>query len=134
MGLVESTLKAQTVRSIVRPDSITPLPSVALDSCSFTDGSVGFLITTVDLAKNTQCHVVPLKEVYSPYENTYIYAGKDESVLTFNKDRRTGRVFCTVHKNGANTVILRQCVTTYEPLGNEQIDYIGNLYTAKCLT
>ena len=75
MGLVESTLKAQTVKNLVRPDSITPLPSLAIDSCKFTDGSVGFLITTVDLAKNTNSYGIAIKELYSPAENTLIYLG-----------------------------------------------------------
>ena len=128
MGLVESTLKAQTVKNLVRPDSITPLPSLAIDSCKFTDGSVGFLITTVDLAKNTNSYGIAIKELYSPAENTLIYLGKDESTVTFIKDRLTGKVYCSLCKVGSGTTLVRQCVTTYEPLENEQIDKIAELF------
>ena len=127
MGLVESTLKAQSVKTIVRPDSITPLPSLAIDLCKFTDTSIGFLITTVDLAKNTNSYGISVKDIISPVENTLIYIGKDESTLTFVKDRLTGKVYCTLNKSG--TTVVRQCVTTYEPLGNEQIDMIAQLYS-----
>ena len=128
MGLVESTLKAQTVKNLVRPDSITPHPSLAIDSCKFTDGSVGFLITTVDLAKNTNSYGIAIKELYSPAENTLIYLGKDESTVTFIKDRLTGKVYCSLCKVGSGTTLVRQCVTTYEPLENEQIDKIAELF------
>jgi hypothetical protein len=128
MGLVESTLKAQTVKNLVRPDSITPLPSLAIDSCKFTDGSVGFLITTVDLAKNTNSYGISIKELYSPAENTLVYLGKDESTVTFVKDRLTGKVYCSLSKVGSGTTLVRQCVTTYEPLENEQIDKIAELF------
>jgi hypothetical protein len=128
MGLVESTLKAQTVRSLVRPDSITPLPSLALDSCKFTDGSFGFLVTTVDLAKNTMSYSIPIKDLFSYSENVLVYVGKDESTVTFAKDRLSGRVYVTLHKQGAPSSIVRQCVAIYEPLENEQIDRIATLY------
>jgi hypothetical protein len=128
MGLVESTLKAQTVKNLVRPDSITPLPSLAIDSCKFTDGSVGFLITTVDLAKNTNSYGISIKELYSPTENTLVYLGKDESTVTFVKDRLTGKVYCSLSKVGSGTTLVRQCVTTYEHLENEQIDKIAELF------
>lgn len=128
MGLVESTLKAQTVKNLVRPDSITPLPSLAIDSCKFTDGSVGFLVTTVDLAKNTNSYGIATKELYSPAENTLVYIGKDESTVTFIKDRLTGKVYCSLSKVGSGTTLVRQCVTTYEPLENEQIDKISELF------
>jgi hypothetical protein len=128
MGLVESTLKAQTVKNLVRPDSITPLPSLAIDSCKFTDGSVGFLVTTVDLAKNTNSYGISVKELYSPIENTLVYLGKDESTVTFVKDRLTGKVYCSLCKVGSGTTLVRQCVTTYEPLENDQIDKIAELF------
>jgi hypothetical protein len=131
MGLVESTLKAQTVRPLVRPDSITPLPSLAIDSCKFVGGEVGFLVTTVDLAKNTTAYSIPLKEVFSPAANTFVYLGKDESVLTFVKDTQTNKVYCSLCKVGSGTTLVRQCVTTYEPLEDEVIDKIGTLYLVK---
>lgn len=131
MGLVESTLRAQTVKNIVRPDSITPLPSLAIDSCKFTDGSTGFLITTVDLAKNTNLYGVSVKDIISPAENTLVYLGKDESTVTFVKDRLTSKVYCSLCKVGSGTTLVRQCVTTYEPLENEQIDKIGELYISR---
>jgi len=131
MGLVESTLRPQTVKNLVRPDSITPLPSLAIDSCKFTDGSVGFLITTVDLAKNTNSYGIAVKDIYSPVENTLVYVGKDESTVTFVKDRLTGKVYCSLCKVGSGTTLVRQCVTTYEPLENELIDKISELYLSR---
>jgi len=131
MGLVESTLKAQTVRPLVRPDTITPLPSLAIDSCKFVGGEVGFLVTTVDLAKNTTAYSIPLKEFFSPASNTFVYLGKDESVLTFVKDTQTNKVYCSLCKVGSGTTLVRQCVTTYEPLEDEVIDKIASLYSVK---
>lgn len=131
MGLVESTLRAQTVKNIVRTDSITPLPSLAIDSCKFVDGSVGFLITTIDLAKNTNSYGISVKELYSPVENTYVYLGKDESTITFVKDRMTAKVYCSLCKVGSGTTLVRQCVTTYEPIENELIDKIAELYISR---
>ena len=131
MGLSESTLKPQVVKPLVRPDSITPLPSIAIDSCKFVDGSVGFLITSVDLAKNTVTYSISLKYVYSPYENCYVYVGNDESTLTFLKDRISCNVFCTFNKFNTSSVIVRQCVNIYEALDNLEIDRIGGLFGTK---
>jgi hypothetical protein len=131
MGLAESTLKAQSVKNIVRPDSITPLPSFAVDSCKFVDGSFGFLLTTVDLAKNMNSYGFQLKELFSPSENTLVYVGKDESTITFVKDRLSGKVYCTVCKFGSGSSIVRQCVTTYEPIDNQAIDKIAEFYLTK---
>jgi len=128
MGLVESTLKAQVVKPLVRPDTITPLPSLAIDSCKFVGGEVGFLVTTVDLAKNTTAYSIPLKEFFSPAANTLVYLGKDESVLTFTKDYTTAKIYCTLCKVGSGTILVRQCVTTYETLDDELIDKIASLY------
>jgi len=129
MGLVESTLKAKTVRSLVRPDNITPLPSFAVDTCRFSDDSVGFLITTVDLAKNTASFSIPIKGVISPIENTLIYLGQDDTILTFMKDRLKGRVYCSISRVSNGASVVRACVTTYDPLDNEDIDRIGTLFS-----
>lgn len=128
MGLTESSLRVKTVRPLIRPDNITPLPSLALDSCRFTDNSYGFLITTVDLAKNMASYSVPLKELYSPSENTLVYIGKDDTTLTFMKDRLTERVFCTICRSSNSTTVTRTCVTTYDAIDNEDIDRIGSLF------
>lgn len=128
MGLTESSLRVKTVRPLIRPDNITPLPSLALDSCRFTDNSYGFLITTVDLAKNMASYSVPLKELYSPSENTLVYIGKDDTTLTFMKDRLTERVFCTICRSSNSTTVTRACVTTYDAIDNEDIDRIGSLF------
>ena len=130
MGAAGSTLKVQTLRSLVRPDNITPLPSLAIDSCQFTDGSVGFLLTTVDLAKNMASYMIPLKDLYRSAQNVYVFIGTDESTLTFTKDVLTGRVFCTLLKFNNGPSVVRQCVTIYEPLGNEKIDIISELFTS----
>ena len=129
MGLVESTLKVKTVRPLVRPDNITPLPSLAIDSCKFTDGTVGFLVTTIDLAKNMASYSIPLKDMYSPADNVFVYIGKEETTLTFTKDRLTGRVFCSICRSSNSSTVMRACVTTYDSIENEEIDRIGTLFT-----
>ena len=131
MGLVQSNLTVSTIRPIVRPDTITPLPSLSIDTCKFTDGSVGFLVTTVDLAKNMASYMIQLKEVYSPAQNTLVYLGKDESTLTFTKDLLTNRVFCSLCNFLKGTTVVRQLLTTYEPLDNTDIDRIATLFTPK---
>jgi len=131
MGLVESTLKIQSVKSVVRPDSSAPLPSFSLETAKFADGSVGFAITCVDIAKNTTVSLHALKSVFSQSDNTYIYACSDDSVFTFTKDIESNRVFCLVNRANTQTVVVRQCVTTYEPLENEEIDKIAKLFTQK---
>jgi len=131
MGIAGSTLKVQLIRSLVRPDNITPLPSLAIDSCQFTDNSVGFLVTTVDLAKNMTSYMIPLKDMYSPASNTYVYIGSDESTLKFTKDLISGRVFCSMTKCSNGQMAVRQCVSIYEPIGNEKIDKLAELFTSQ---
>jgi hypothetical protein len=129
MGLVQSNLSVATIRPIVRPDTITPLPSLSIDTCKFTDGSVGFLVTTVDLAKNMVSYMIQLKDVYSPAQNTLVYLGKDESTLTFTKDILTSRVFCSLCNFSKGSTVVRQLVSTYDPLDNQDIDRIGTLFS-----
>ena len=129
MGITTSNLKVKTVRPLVRPNNITPLPSLSLDSCRFTDNTVGFLITTVDLAKNMTSYSVPLKDMYSPAENTLIYIGNDETIITFMKDRLTGRVFCSISRLSNGDTVMRACVTTYDSIEDEQIDRISALFS-----
>ena len=131
MGLVESTLKIQTVKPLVRPDSSAPLPHFSLETAKFTDGSVGFVITTVDIAKNTTVSTHVLKAVIATTENTYIYTCIDESKFTFTKDLESNRVFCLADRMNAATTIVRQCITTYEPLENDDIDKLSRLFHSK---
>lgn len=128
MGLVESTLKSEVVKPLVRPDSNTQLPLITLESAKFVDGSVGFIITNVDIAKNTSVFSYVLKTSYSSSDNTLTYVCADESVFTFVKDRGSNRVFCVVNRFNAPASIIRQCVTTYEPINNDEIDKIGGLF------
>lgn len=127
MGLTESKLYPQTVKSLLRQDSMSPLPSFSMDTAKFSNGSSGFVITSVDIAKNSNVRTVSVKFMYSPAENILVYVGNDETILTFMKDRLTGKVLCSVSQ--ANDTIIRFCVTTYEPLEDTQIDMIGTLYT-----
>jgi hypothetical protein len=127
MGLIESKLYPQTVKSLVRQDSMTPLPSFSMDTAKFSNGSSGFVITSVDIAKNSNVRTVSVKFMYSPAENVLVYVGNDETILTFMKDRLTGKVLCSVSQ--ATDTIIRFCVTTYEPLEDTQIDMIGTLYS-----
>ena len=127
MGLMESKLYPQTVKAIIRQDSLTTLPSFSMDTAKFSDGSSGFVITTVDLAKNSNVRTISVKFVYSPSDNSYVFVGNDETVLSFVKDRLTGGVVCSV-SSVAKENIVRFCVTTYEPIDDVVIDKIGELY------
>ena len=129
MGLVESTLNPVVKKPLVRSDTTT-LPSLSIDTCKFTDSSYGFLLTSVDLAKNTTLYSIPVKDMYSPSENTLVYVGKDDSVLTFSKDILSGRVYCSFSKYNSGTLV-RQCVPIYEPLENDEIDRLAGLYSSK---
>ena len=76
-------------------------------------------------------YMIQLKEVYSPAQNTLVYLGKDESTLTFTKDLLTNRVFCSLCNFLKGTTVVRQLLTTYEPLDNTDIDRIATLFTPK---
>jgi hypothetical protein len=128
MGLMESKLYPQTVKPIIRQDTLTPLPSFSMDTAKFSDGSSGFVITTIDLAKNSNIRTISVKFVYSPSDNSYVFVGNDETVLSFVRDRVTGNVVCSV-SSVAKENIVRFCVTTYEPLDDAMIDKIGELYS-----
>jgi len=134
MGIEQSTLKASTVRPLVRPDSLTPLPSFALDSAKFTDGSIGFLVTRVDLAKNVTTQPIGLKLCLKPNETTYIFVGIDDTILTFFIDTTTKKVFCKVESAGLSSPLLRPCVTTYERLDEAKIDVLQTLYQSAALS
>jgi len=128
MGIMESKLYPQTVKALVRQDSLTTLPSFSMDTAKFSDGSSGFVITTVDLAKNSNVRTISIKFVYSPAENSLVFVGNDETVLSFVRDRLTGGVVCSVSSVSKENVV-RFCVTTYEPIDDAMIDKIGELYT-----
>ena len=128
MGLVESTLKPETVKPLVRADTITPLPSLTIDSCKFTNGSYGFLIQTTDLAKNVSVHTVPLKKVVSPIENVYTYVGKDNTLLSFSRDLLNNTVYCILYHRTTSVPIFCECVSVYEPIGHEDIDRLARLF------
>jgi hypothetical protein len=130
MGLVESTLKTQVVKPLVRPDSNAQLPLISLESAKFVDGSVGFVITNTDIAKNTTISPYIIKMSFNTTDNTLTYVCTDESVFTFVKDRSSSRVFCIVNRYNAPASIVRQCVTTYEPIENDDLDKIGLLFKA----
>jgi hypothetical protein len=130
MGLVESTLKTQVVKPLVRPDSNAQLPLISLESAKFVDGSVGFVITNTDIAKNTTISPYIIKMSFNTTDNTLTYVCTDESVFTFVKDRSSSRVFCIVNRYNAPASIVRQCVTTYEPIENDDLDKIGFLFRA----
>lgn len=133
MGLVESTLKTHVVKPLVRPDSNAQLPLISLESAKFVDGTVGFVITNTDIAKNTYINSYILRTSYSSSENTLTYVCTDESVFTFIKDRSTSRVFCVVNRYNAPASIIRQCLTTYEPIENDEVDKIGLLFRPAAL-
>jgi hypothetical protein len=125
MGIMESKLDPQVVKPIITQENY--LPSFSMDTAKFSDGSSGFVITTVDLAKNITVRTVSVKFVYSPSENIYVFVGKDNTILSFVKDRITGNVVCSVTSTTRENIV-RFCVNTYEPIDDEIIDKIGELY------
>jgi hypothetical protein len=127
MGLVESTLIPATTRPLVRPEMMAQLPSFSLDSAKFTDGSTGFVVTRVDLAKNTNTKTIALKFYYKPSDTRLVFVGQDESIVTFEKDIATNKVICRVEVVNQPPII-RQCVSTYEPIDNLILDHVGDLY------
>lgn len=127
MGLVESTLKPQTVKPLIRSD--LSLPSLTLDSCKFTDDSFGFIVTMTDLAKNSSVYTFSLKSLYSPIPNVYTYVGKNQAILSFSKNTFTGSVYCCMNLPNLPGPVIYDCVTVYEPIGDDQIDKLSTLFT-----
>ena len=126
MGLVESTLKTAIVKPLVRADSSAPLPLFSLETAKFTNGSVGFVITTVDIAKNTTIYTYAIKTSFNPSENSILYVSNDDTIFTFTRDRASKRIFCEVRRS--NMILVRQCLTNYEPIEDSEIDKIAVLF------
>jgi hypothetical protein len=127
MGLIESKLSTHSVKPIIKQEGFMTLPSFSMDTAKFSDGSSGFVITTVDLAKNSTVRTISVKMVYSPSDNSYVFVGKDETVLSFVRDRISGGVVCSVASISRENIV-RLCVANYEPLDDAVIDKIGELY------
>ena len=125
MGLTESKYIPETTRPLIAPEGIA-LPSFYVETAKFTDGSSGFLITAVDLAKNSTTKTVSTKFCYSPSENVLVFVGNDESVITVAKDRLSTHIVCSVVLSTRETVV-RRCVEKYEPV--DETDKIANLYS-----
>jgi len=132
MGLVESKLVPQTQKPIIVHEKQT-LPSFSMDTAKFQDGSCGFIITSVDLAKNSTVRTISINFAYSPNDNSITFVGKDETILSFVKDRLSGKIVCSISSVTRETVV-RFCVTTYEPIDDVVIDKIGELYSMKSQT
>jgi hypothetical protein len=124
MGVATSSLNPQKTTTLVKQESL--LPSFSLDAAKFSDGSSGFVITTVDLAKNTSIRTISIKFMYSPSENSYVFVGNDETVVSFVRDRMGGKIVCSVSQ--VKDTIIRFCVTNYEPIDDSFVDKIGDLY------
>lgn len=125
MGLTESKYIPETTRPLIAPEGIS-LPSFSLETAKFTDGSTGFVVTAVDLAKNSTMKTVSTKFCYSPSENVLVFIGNDESVITVAKDRLSTHIVCSVVLSTKETVV-RRCVEKYEPV--DETDKIANLYS-----
>ena len=67
--------------------------------------------------------------MYSPSENSYVFVGNDETLVSFVRDRIGGKVVCSVSQ--AKDTVVRFCVTNYEPIDDSFIDKIGDLYKAQ---
>lgn len=126
MGLTESKLNTQITKTLVEKES--GLPSFSLDTAKFSDGTSGFIITTIDLAKNSSIKTIPIKFVYSPSENTVVFVGTDNTVLSFSRDRYSGKVVCSI-TSLAKEMHICLCVSTYEYIDDAVIDKIGELYS-----
>jgi len=129
MGLVESTLKTQSVKPLVRPDSSAPLPSFSLESAKFTNGKLGFVVTYVDIAKNTNISSYVIKSLVMKGNNEIVYACEDESIFTFTSDSITKKVYCFAQRAGLSTTLVRPCVTNYENIEEASLDLINTLYS-----
>jgi hypothetical protein len=125
MGLVESKLIPQVTKPLIAHETIS-LPSFSLDTAKFSDGSTGFVVTAVDLAKNHTVRPISTKFVYSPSENVIVYVGNDESVITVAKDRISTKVVCSVLLP-TREIVVRACVAVYDPL--DETDKIKELYS-----
>ena len=132
MGLVESKLIPQTQKSIIVHEKDC-LPSFSMDIAKFQDGSSGFIITTVDLAKNSTVKTISVNFAYSSTDNSITFVGRDETIISFVKDRLSGKIVCSVSSITKETIV-RFCVTTYEPIDDIVIDKIGELYSMKSQT
>jgi hypothetical protein len=129
MGLVESKLIPQNQKSIIIHEKQT-LPSFSMDIAKFQDGSSGFIITSVDLAKNSTVRTISINFAYSPADNSITFVGHDETIISFVKDRLSGKIVCSISSITKETIV-RFCVTTYEPIDDVVIDKIGELYSMK---
>ena len=125
MGLAESKYVPETTRPLIAPEGIS-LPSFSVETAKFTDGSTGFVVTAVDLAKNSTTKSISTKFFYSPSENVLVFVGNDESVITVAKDRLSSHVVCSVELSTRETIV-RRCVEKYEPV--DETDKIANLYS-----
>jgi len=125
MGLAESKYIPETTRPLIVPESIS-LPSFSVETAKFTDGSTGFVVTAVDLAKNSTIKSISTKFCYSPCENVIVFVGNDESIITVAKDRLSSHVVCSVVLSTKETVV-RRCVEKYESV--DETDKIANLYS-----
>jgi hypothetical protein len=107
---------------------MTLLPSLTIDTCKFTNGTFGFVIQVTDLAKNTSIHTVSLKSVYSPLDNVYTYLGHNYTILSFSKNILTGSVYCILNLPNSPGPIVCDCVSVYEPIGDEKIDLLAKIF------
>jgi hypothetical protein len=128
MGLTESTLNPMIVKPLVSPDSKSPLPHFNLEAAKFTNRSSGFVITYIDIAKNTTISTHNIKMSYTLFGPIYIFICDDDTVISFFKDLDSKRVFCKVNRANSKTVIIRQCVSMYQPIESEEIDKLAKLY------
>jgi len=101
-----------------------------MDIAKFSDGSSGFVITTTDLAKNSDVKTIAVKFLYSPSENSLVFVGKNETIISFVKDRLSGKIVCSVTSQAKESIV-RFCVETYESIDDELLDKIKDLYSQK---
>ena len=127
MGIAESTLKVVSSKAIIRPELDSKLPHLTVECAKYEDG-VGFIVTNVDIAKNSTVTMFKVTTSYSSSDNSLDFVCSDESVFTFVRDKNSARVFCVLKLSRSPSTVVRKCLEKYEALENDEIDKIGQLF------
>ena len=113
MGVAPSTIDVRTSRPIVRPPNSPPvLPNFAVNLARFNDNSCGFVVTYVDLAKNSTTQTFVMTEYYKPTENSIVFLTKEDAIFTFERDVKRGPFYCRMEIPTRPTVV-RGCEVNF---------------------
>lgn len=113
MGVAPSTMEVRTSRPIVRPPNSPPvLPNFAVNLARFNDNSCGFVVTYVDLAKNSNTQTFIMTEYYKPTENSLVILTKEDAIFTFERDIKKGPFYCRIQTQ-TSPPIVRPCESNF---------------------